>query len=692
MENLNRLCTQFKDSLIKEESFDRENVIGSLSSEDRVELANLILQECEKVVLNSARPLSEEMVLHSLSFAEELAPSSAELICREAALLFRIGLLQSAQAKKGHSFLLALDKITRAEVVDDTFFEKKPLWWHLWGNILVALSQSVGDETYLVNALTKFERGAQVAEKEEASLTMQLYWDFGNAWIQLGKNSQEIGDIQKGIEKFRKAASLGCSEPNFRIDYGESLVALVALNGETCFLEEATKKFKRAISETYSPDGDQSPTHVRGWMLYAKTAQKLAECGGEEEEADKVFQDAIIALPDQAELWLDWGELFLRLGWIQKNLSFIETALEKLTSAKVSECDPLRTSALLGQGMTFLGLFIEDLKLLREGEERISAALDIAPENNELILASALSALAFGLYFSEASYFEQAAYRFRLAIAQNSSSPYPRYGLFQSYLFWGVLKKNSGLIQKGLQAIARTVELTPHSGHFWSEWGVALMQLDSIEKGQAGKAIEKFKQAIAIKDDLGWLFNYGSALDALGDQKGDEFYYDKAIHMLSHVYEKRPNSGRVRYQLALAYSHRGELTSNVENLYHAADLFEAVVRQEQDDDVVWCEWGYTLLNLAELISDPVHPEKGQELRKEAESRLMRAAKLGNGPANYHLACLYSLSGIYNVAMDYLKRAELSAALPAIEDIESDEWLEDLRQTTAFQEFLEFRRG
>ena len=174
-------------------------------------------------------------------------------------------------------------------------------------------------------------------------------------------------------------------------------------------------------------------------------------------------------------------------------------------------------------------------------------------------------------------------------------------------------------------------------------------------------------------------------------QLGEELYYDKAINLLGYVYEKKPNSGRVRYQLALAYSHRGELTSNVENLYHAVDLFEAILSQEHDDDVAWCEWGYALLNLAELIADPVHPEKGQELRKEAETKLMRSAKLGNGPANYHLACLYSLSGIKDVAMDYLKRAELSSALPAIEDIESDEWLEDLRQTTAFQEFLEFRK-
>ena len=67
--------------------------------------------------------------------------------------------------------------------------------------------------------------------------------------------------------------------------------------------------------------------------------------------------------------------------------------------------------------------------------------------------------------------------------------------------------------------------------------------------------------------------------------------------------------------------------------------------------------------------------------------MMQAAKLGNAQAYYNLCCLFSLLGDYEKAMHFIRKADLFAALPPLEEIQADEWLDGLRDTSAFQEFV-----
>ena len=67
---------------------------------------------------------------------------------------------------------------------------------------------------------------------------------------------------------------------------------------------------------------------------------------------------------------------------------------------------------------------------------------------------------------------------------------------------------------------------------------------------------------------------------------------------------------------------------------------------------------------------------------------MHALKLGSCEANYHLACLYSLSNLCDAALHYLKRAKTAEALPPSEDLQHYHWLENVREEAAFAEFME----
>jgi hypothetical protein len=72
---------------------------------------------------------------------------------------------------------------------------------------------------------------------------------------------------------------------------------------------------------------------------------------------------------------------------------------------------------------------------------------------------------------------------------------------------------------------------------------------------------------------------------------------------------------------------------------------------------------------------------------DAEQKVTLAAKLGNPQAYYHLSCLYSLLGQTERAMHFLLKARQFDALPPIDELLGDEWLENLRSTSEFQEFM-----
>jgi hypothetical protein len=61
--------------------------------------------------------------------------------------------------------------------------------------------------------------------------------------------------------------------------------------------------------------------------------------------------------------------------------------------------------------------------------------------------------------------------------------------------------------------------------------------------------------------------------------------------------------------------------------------------------------------------------------------------LGNVHAYYNLGCLHSLNNNHELAMHFLERAYVSDALPTLDDIIHDEWLDNMRDTDSFRNFI-----
>jgi tetratricopeptide (TPR) repeat protein len=660
--------------------------------------------ELAETFLNKAAELvetGEENFVEILDNAEQIAHENASILCRSARLLFRFGLLNS----KGRFFLLALEKLERAFKKDPLFFETRSVWRQLWGNTWVQLGKLTNDPSCFENALEKFMQGAALytphPDKPPPEDLVCLYWDWAEAWVLLGQKSGEKSDFQQGLAKFEWASQYQISSPFFRLDYSHALVLYGQLIGNPDYLDAAMDQLREIISQTSDPPSTSpSFVHIIAWRkmaFAAKIRYQLTHRDDHFQEADRYLRDAILSGPQNGALWLDWGELFLYGGWLRRDLKLIETGLEKLTTEKIKECDPVRTACYLGMGMIMLGLFLENFKYLKEGQIRILNGLEVAPQYPPLLHAEGFAHLALGLYFSDPMILARAAALFDHQI-QNSGGVDSWYALFQTYMAAGLHAEDLSLLRKGIHAIRRVCELRPYSPIHLNEWGIALLRTRHFENDKdtvqacIEEAIFLFEKAWMLHEEEETLYNWGCAYDLLGDITGDEEHYGKAIDLLSKVLDKKPHLLYARYHLGLALSHLGELILNADCLIQAVELLDAVAKIESDDEDVWNDLGYALLNLTQILEDPVHPREADQKRHEAEKTLLHAAALGSGDACYHLACLYSLSGLYPSALQYLQKARTAHALPSIEDLQQDDWLKGVRSTEGFQDFLTLQEG
>lgn len=701
MQDLSILYSQFKKILEKRdvwalEPFKERVFWNELSLSEKIKLAFLFLHRAEQLaIVQDTSKNEEQLFFESLELAEEIAPDQVEILCQSAFSLYHFGVVH----QRGRCFLQALDKLLYAESLNKQIFENESTWRHLWGNILVALARLAKDTSFLEQALDQFALAEKVSHaqlEEKNQISSDLYWDWGEAWIRLGEYSGEKHDFERGLEKFAKSAHLGCSLPHFLIDQGEAWAAYGMLQGDVTSLEKALFYFREAILDTYLPEKTARVACLKAWIGYALAAKHLFELTHKQEhfdEATLALQEAILACPEQADLWLEWGELYLHSAWLKREVKDVETALDKLTSSKIKECNPLRVSALLGQSIVVLGLFLEDLKLLHDGARRISKALEIEPYNPDLLYSAGLAHLAEGLYFYIPEAFEKALGFFERGIEINPSYVQNWHAIFHTYLAWGLSLQDTGLVLQGIEAIKRISSLRPSSSIYLNEWGIALLRLRQMEfseeicQAMLEEAIDKFKRAWTLNEDPETLYNWGSSLDLLGDITGIEEDYEQAIDKLIKASSLMPGAAYVRYHLALALSHLGELIGDADCLMQAVDLFESLVEANGEDSALFCDLGYSLLNLSEQVHDPVCPLRGYEYKCEAEKKLMRALELGNIEAPYHLACLYSLAGYEELSLKYLIRAERDMSLPSLEDLEHDEWLALVRNTPAFSAFI-----
>jgi tetratricopeptide (TPR) repeat protein len=647
----------------------------SLTVEERENLANLFLLLGESQLKDG-----NKQVFESFSVSEKLLPNNA-------ALMVKLAEIYSQQPDNGACLKNANKLLEKAISLDPTSFQA----YFLWGNVLVQLGIFHFEANYFIEADGKYTQAEKLlTENQNAS---DLYWQWGFSWFCHGKHAGEAIELRKAVEKYRQAKELGASSSSFWNDFGNALVDLG-------YLIERHELFKEAV-EMYQKSVDLEPTYFEGWINLACSLQHIYNLTGLEEifkSADTAFEKASTINYDYAHLWYRWGFLYVTEAKRMHNMDRLKQSLQKFE--KAFQCDPQHPGILgrWGDAQILFGSLTEDLTLLRSGEAKIVKSLELAPDSVELWVVYGTCLNELGRYFGEEEYYAQAIEKFQYALSIDRKDPLAWYGLALSHYALGELHRDATMLEKCIRYCSNAVEFAGEAfPQFWNDWGVALMRLAEMthDRQYLESAVEKFVKALngpngEINIDqvsIEWVYNYGAALDFLGEFTGELSYCEQAAQVLSQVVQFYPEHAAAHYNLALTFSHIADLKEEVEYFYQSLDEFETLLKLDPEDEFAWTDWGLTLINLGLFINDSHISEKSIQCYEQAEAKLQQAIALGNRHAYYHLACLYSLNGNYSASMHFINKANTHDALPSLDELMHDEWLDGLRKTQAFRHFI-----
>ncbi len=625
----------------------------------------------------------DKSALKSFSLAAKLAPKSAKVF-------YQKGVAFSTQDRNLRCLMQASRAFEKATRLDPTYFDA----WFNWAHVLLLAGgiQDNCDTLFLANQ--KFAAAEPLLEGQDDFVKGNFYWHWGQSWYLLGKISGEAAEISKALEKFKNASAYSLDMAEFWGDYGNALVEQSVLIGKWELFTEAINMYSHAV--------EIAPDNFEALLNMACAYMRLFEMEMTEQYfllAYESFQRAEKIYSRSASLWIGWGQLLLVYGKMNRSVEHLKESAGKFAEAYSSERDRAQILYLWGEALMNLGAIDQNYETLRDAQAKIIKSLEIKHDSVDAWYYYGRCLVEIGRYFEDSKYFQLAIEKYRYGMSLNSNFTPFLYGLATCYYEIAEQNNDRKALEQALHYFGKLNDLNASvlPSQFWIDWGIALMAYGQAtqQRQYLESGADKFEYAIMIHRGetdhdivfLDALFNYGSALDILGDFNDDPSYYEKAIQLLSNVCQAQPDNYEARHSLGLALVHLGEFVSDVELIRKGCEHFEMLVNEEPEDDIVWNDWGAALLNLAQLLNDPSCPNVAESLFSQAEHAFLRAISLGNIYAFYNLACCHALIGQHSIAMDFLERARVAKALPPLNEMMQDEWLASLRQTSEFRHFL-----
>lgn len=553
--------------------------------------------------------------------------------------------------------------------------------YQAWGNTLALLGQRLEEHHFFLSAKEKYEKALAFGGE-----STDLYWDYAVVWYHLAVHSGEAYDYQMALRYFDQAAKEYRNMPtDFWIDYGTTAFALSEILQDPKQVIRAVNCFKHAtVLDESSFDG---------FCSLAEALCALYEHSHDDDhftQANETFGAAVKLCPQEASTWLSWAQLLLKSARRSGDLQRLRLSLEKCHHAYACDDENPLILATWAESLALLGQLTERLDLIYEAENKIAEALEFEEQDPALWLCLGMCMNSFAAYFQDCEHYYLAIEKFQTGLSFDRTYHPLWHEMANSYFAVGAMENDPDLLVGALKfydkalyfketserhidsakALSKLGELTQHQG--WFEQSLYHFEM----------AFSMQKHAIYLHPE--WLFHYALTLDMLGDFHDEEKYYTKAIEIFSHVIMVDPDFPKIHHHLAQAYSHLGELSHENESFHRSIHHLRLALKREEDNDAVYLDWGIALINLAE--HSPVFTDV-EQLFSDAQAKLTKSAKLGNPSAYYHLSCLYSLTNKYDEALFFLQKAQTWDALPPIEELLADDWLENLRGTAQFRDFL-----
>lgn len=610
--------------------------------------------------------------------ANHLDPDNEILLFRQGLSLFEYG----SSAGKEKLLRCAAKKFRKCAEINPDHLNA----WQAWGDLLTCRAILTGQRHFFEHAQEKFAKALALVNSAEISSVAEIQWKYGFALFELAKHSQEAIDYQKAIDAFQAAAT--CPElfnEEFWICFGSACKELGACLGDVRLLVKALHCFKHAITLAVGC--------FEAWRSMANTLHQLCEKTHDDDhfsQANECYSAGAQLKPDHIEILLDWAKFLYESGKRSHDLKRIRAAIEKCQRAAAIDRKHPHILAIWAKSLAAMGEITERLDLLHEAFNKASEASEIAPTDSTVCLAHGNCLQAFGHYFQDCDYYYQAIERWQPGLSSDPSSHPLWHAVGCTYLMVGTMENDLEALERSCRFLSKACHLKTSSVYFF-DYALALSKLGEMEHKaeHIEESVAYFEKALNLQKNATylhpeWLFYYACTIDMLGDYHDDPAIYSRAIEIFSHVLTIDPDFPMIHHRLGLSFSHMGEILSELEYYQRALHCMRLAAKRDEDNEQILLDWGVTLINVSQCTQDPV--EADASLR-EAELKLTQACKLGNPQAYYQMTCLHSLLGNYERGMRFLEKAEEFDALPPIDEMLQDEWLESLRGTAFFCEFL-----
>lgn len=611
--------------------------------------------------------------------ASELDPHNPDLLFKQATSLSLFGWTNEkilSQASK---------KLKESSRVSSHDFHI----WYLWGKILSQLGNLTGKLHYFLEANKKLSTAIKFASSQSSATLSDLYRLYGISWKKIGEHSQEALDTQLALDAFTNAHQhQELQSIEFWIHYGQTYLDLARCMSDVRLYVKAINCFKHALT--------LSEVSYEGWTALANALVLLYSHTHDEDhltQASDCFARAVQFSPQEGgevSLWLSWAHILCQTGREQKDIKKLRSCIEKCHKAHIIDPNHPLIIGIWAEALALIGEISDRVELIYEAQAKIAEAVQLDSDHPDLSFSHGMCLLAYASYFDDVDYMYQAIEKFQEGLSIDRTCHRHWHAIASAYAHIGQNEEDPEYLERACRFYLKALSLHSSSTYLY-HYALALSHLGELTHSQEWleesilqfeKALTKQKNAPYLYPE--WLFHYAVTLDALGDFHEDKYYYTRAIEIFSHVLMVDPDFSGIHHQMALAYSHLADLIEEPEQFSKAIHHYRMGLKHNEEDDSLLLDWGITLINIAEFNSDfkEVDP-----IYREAEHKFIQSAKMGNVHAFYHLACLYSLQGNFEKSLWFIEKSNSLNALPTIEELLEDDWLEDLRSTSLFREFL-----
>jgi tetratricopeptide (TPR) repeat protein len=663
------------------QSFARGVKLTNISSE----LENLPLEK-KKALASELLTKAEEILLKEdlsaiklFNEAAQLDPSNPLIWYRQGLAFFEFG----CQTNKEKALLLASKNFKIAVSLDSEIFD---FWW-AWGNVLLVLGSQKNEYHYFLEAKKKYKHAIGLSQNQTEDILSELYWDYALIFMHIAQHSGEAIDLKKAIEALHKSL-IYQKDPSssFWNDLGNAYLKMGLLINENNLYLQAIDYFKIATQK--------SKKYIDAWSCIAQAYTQLYINTLDEDYfslANNHYEISLEINPLDADLWLCWANLLGESGRLNKDTKKLRASIEKCIRAKRRNKN---INEIIGQwveSLALLGAYTNRLDLIIEAENKIMKAIDLYSNESDLWYSYGICMAAFAIYYDDIDYDYFAIEKFQIGLSLDRTNSELWTELASTHSRLGKELEDINMLERSVKFFTKAIGLKPVCPALIFDYAKTLTFLaeQTLNQKTLEEAIKQFEIALnlqknAILSHPDWIFYYGCALDLLGDLFEKENYYLKAIEIFNNVLLVDPDYPKIHFKLALCFSHLLEINAKTEYFEKANNCFKLATKQDKEEDCVWLEWGLTLITYA-------YENFSKETQKynymEAEQKIIKSGQLGNLHAYYYLACLYSLTQRYDEAINFLEKAKNLDMLPPIEEMLDDEWLDNLRATDIFSQFL-----